>query len=124
MAKKPYTITTNTPDRIIRIKLYVPVTRQLACHFTHDIAQLEKNTKSSGILYDMRGAPNISSVMDNYAFAYEDLPRLKLSRQQRRAVLADPEDDSHHFPETFIRNTGHQLRVFKDEHQAICWLKA
>ncbi len=83
---------------------------------------LSRATNIKRLLTDVRGAPNISSVYQNYEYAYKDMIDLKLQRDVRSAILVDDADTTHDFLETVVRNAGYNLQVFRSESAAIAWL--
>jgi hypothetical protein len=74
-------------------------------------------------LYDLRNAPNIESVTSNYEFAYKEMPKSPLDANATVALLADPEDRSHDFVETVMRNAGFNVRLFSEKEEAVAWLE-
>ena len=103
-------------------RVYRPVTISLARRFARAVDELHRQSGIHVFLFDLRGAPNTASVLDNYEYAYEDMAAMNLARNARSALLVDPDDHSHDFPETVMRNAGYIVRLFTDEAEAIAWL--
>jgi len=85
------------------------------------VAARERGIKR--FLTDVREARNVSSVGDNYTFAYEDLAQIDFPRNARVAILSSADDTSHDFVETVSSNAGYPVRLFVDEADAIAWLE-
>lgn len=71
-------------------------------------------------LVDLTDARNVDSVTQTYKYAYEDMktpPGFNLNA--RVAMLVNPEDHSHDFVETALRNAGHNVTLFRDRDLAI-----
>lgn len=100
-----------------------PITMEVARAFT---TALDAASRAHGIkrfLVDVRAAPNVASVLQNYRFANIDMSEMGLQRDVRSATLVAPDDHSHDFVETVSRNAGYGMRLFRDEAAAIAWLE-
>lgn len=49
------------------------------------------------------------------SFFYREMSVLGLSRSIRAAILVNPQDASHQFPETVARNAGYVVKLFREE---------
>lgn len=76
----------------------------------------------SRFLVDVRDATNIASTTEQYQYARRQLVELGVGRTSRIAVLIDPNDPSHGFIETVLRNAGYNCTLFVDEAFALAWL--
>jgi len=99
-----------------------PITLDDAKEFASKVDRLSRATGVKRVFTDVRGAPNVLSVFENYDFAYKILEGLQIQRDVRAATLVDRTDSTHNFAETVIRNAGYNMRLFKDEEAAIAWL--
>ena len=99
------------------------VTSAIAAKFGREAEDFGNNTGVDRYLFDLRGARNIETVSGNFDFAYEKLPETNLSRTSRSAMLSSPEDSSHDFVETLLRNSGYKVRMFKEKQLAVAWLE-
>jgi hypothetical protein len=99
-----------------------PMTVETAREFTQKMDRVSRETGVNRFLSDVREAPNVSGTLENYRYAYKDMPELDLRRDVRAAILADPADHSHDFAETVVQNAGYNVRLFHDEEAAIAWL--
>jgi hypothetical protein len=88
-----------------------------------DAQDIGKNNNINRYLCDLRGAPNIESVSQNYDFAYEGASEAGLSRNARSALLTDPDDNTHNFIETLLRNAGFMVKIFVNREEAVAWLE-
>ena len=73
-------------------------------------------------LIDVTAARNVASVSENYRLAYQTLEEHGIRKQIRIALITDPADDSHDFPETAFHNAGYDFKIFTDKDSAMAWL--
>ena len=107
----------------ISVKVNQPMTNDLGRRLGTDVARLanEKNIKK--FLVDVRKAPNLHSVTDDYVYAYKDMDNFGFTKSMQSALLISPDDSSHDFIATVFRNAGYQVKIFTDENTAISWLE-
>ena len=117
-----YEISLASTGKYIVCRVIGPMTVDIARQFAKDMDQLSRERNIKRFLTDVRNAPNVSDVFQNYTFANKDMADLNLQRDVRAAVLVDPNDKSHDFIETVTQNAGYVVRVFDDENAAILWL--
>jgi len=109
--------------KYILIKVNTPMTIDLGRRCGRDAVELGKRNDIKCYLFDLRGAPNIETVLPSYEFAYRDMEKFDFPKGARSALLTDPGDRSHDFMETVLLNAGYFVRLFTDEHAAISWLE-
>jgi hypothetical protein len=71
-------------------------------------------------LADLTEARNVDSVSKSFKYAYKDAknsPETNLN--MRVSMLVSPEDHTHDFVETVLRNAGHNVTLFRDRALAI-----
>ena len=117
-----YTITISENGQYIICLVTGPITVEIVREFAREIDSLSRAKNIKRLLTDVREAPNISSIYQNYEYAYQDMKNLKLQRDIRSAILAKPADTTHDFVETVVRNAGYNVRIFHDKSAAIAWL--
>ena len=117
-----YTVTISENGQYIICRVTDSMTVEIAREFGREIDSLSRAKNIKRFLIDVREAPNISNVYQNYGFAYKDMADLKFQRHIRSAILADAADTTHDFIETVAQNAGYNVRVFHDESAAIAWL--
>ena len=82
--------------------------------------------KSHGInkfFVDFTKCRNIDSVINNYEFAYNDMPNNEIiDKYAVVAVLVDPNDNSHNFIEVVTSNSGLLMKLFRNKEEAIEYL--
>jgi hypothetical protein len=77
----------------------------------------------SRYLVDGIKSRNISSILENYLFAYENMKNTPgIDKNARVAILVNTDDHSHDFVETVSKNTGFDTTMFRDRNIAIEWL--
>jgi hypothetical protein len=109
--------------KYIVCRALVPVTVEITRDMTQEVAKLAAATGVRNRLIDVRGMPNTMSVSTNYDLAYKDMEEMHIDRSTKVASLQNPDDRSHDFACTAIRNSGFNLRTFTDESEAIAWLE-
>lgn len=119
-----YDISVSKNEKYILVKVNKPMTNNLGRRCGADATELGKSKNIKCYLFDLRGAPNIENVMNNYEFAYRDMDNFHFPRGTRSALLTDPDDKSHDFMETVFRNAGFNVRLFTCENSAIAWLES
>jgi hypothetical protein len=118
-----YTIELSENGQYIRILTREDVSIDMASRWAVESDNMGRAHGIKRFLFDVRGARNIASMADNYAFAYNDLSQLGVDKGARSAILIDRDDSSHDFVETTLRNAGVNVRLFTDEAAAIQWLE-
>jgi len=118
-----YKITVSKNGMHIRVRVDEAMTRVLAVEIAGKLAALSAERGIKNFLYDVRNAPNIESIVDNYTFAQEDMAEMGLDRGANAAILTREGDTSHDFVETAMRNAGYDTRLFTNERAAIAWLE-
>ncbi|PKO11710.1 MAG: hypothetical protein CVU39_27885 [Chloroflexi bacterium HGW-Chloroflexi-10] len=117
-----YTIAISENGQYIICRVIGSMTVEIGQEFAKEMDSISRANNIKRFLTDVREAPNISSIYQNYEYAYKDMIDLKLQRDIRSAILADTADATHNFLETVARNAGYDVRVFHDESAAIAWL--
>jgi hypothetical protein len=97
-------------------------TVEVAKQFTIELDRVSRATGIKRFMTDVRNAPNVSNVFQNYNFVNTDMTELELQKDVRSAILVTATDKSHDFVETASRNAGYNVRVFDDEETAAAWL--
>ena len=108
--------------KFVRVIVEGDVTTESAREFTMAATEFGKKEGIELYLVDGRNSRNVLSTTDNYYYAYREMSTMPLNRTARTAILADKDDSSHDFVETVSQNAGYNVRVFKDEQQAVAWL--
>lgn len=114
-----YTIDLSEDETYIILKYVGSITRQTAIKASEESHALGRKMAIRRYLVDALEARNTENLLDNYAFAYEDLKQAEIDRGACIALLVNPQDDSHDFIETLLRNAGHDVTLFKNRDQAI-----
>lgn len=117
-----YRISISENGKYIICRVIGAMTMKTAQAFGKEMLKLARTKDIKRYLTDVREAPNISTTYDNYKFAYEEMDKLGLQRAHRSAILINPDDSSHNFVETTLKNSGFNVRIFHDEDAAIAWL--
>jgi hypothetical protein len=97
------------------------MTRSLAESLGLGAMHLGNRKNINKYLYDLRNSRNKESVNANYIFANQDLKRLEPNPSNKIAMLTSPNDKSHDFIETVLRNAGYDVKLFVNESEAIAW---
>ena len=100
-----------------------PYTAELARSLAEELVRFGEKQGVVGCLIDIRGTTSVSSVVEKYEFAYKNATGSGLPHRWRYAFLMDQGDDSPDFIETVMKNAGYVFQIFKNEDEAIEWLK-
>lgn len=123
MVAADYTVSVSKDGKYILVDVKQPMTSELGRRCGMAAAELGRAHDIRFYLFDLRGAPNIQSVLPNYEFAYNELQSFGFPKDTRSALLTDPHDRSHDFMETLFMNAGYNVRLFTDETAALTWLE-
>ena len=120
-----YTISPSEDGKYIVLKYFGDVSRKLSIERVIEAHALGEKLGINSYLVDLTEARNIDSIPDLYTYAYEDTKIASgFNLNARVALLADPDDHSHDFVETVLRNAGHNVVLFRDRESAIKHLLA
>jgi hypothetical protein len=79
--------------------------------------------KINRYLMDVTNARNVDSVVKNFHFAYEDMKTTNgIDQTAMVASLVDPDDHSHDFVETVLKNAGFNFKIFRNRQKAVDFL--
>ena len=117
-----YTISVSESGQYIVITVQGRLTIQLATEYTLEAHRRAAELGLTRFLVDARNAVNVESTVTNYEYAYHDLTKQQLNPNAGVALLVAPADHSHDFIETVSRNAGFNVRLFRDEAQAVRWV--
>ena len=118
-----YEVTLSNDDKYILVRVDRPMNNALGVECGRAATALGKAHGVNRFLFDLRGAPNIETVLPNYEFAYKGLESFGFPKDSRSVLLTDADDRSHDFMETVFVNAGYTVRIFSDESAAIAWLE-
>ena len=118
-----YLITPSEDRAYILIETRGDMTRLLAIQQNIEAHQLGKELGINRYLSDLTESTNVDSVVNDYEFAYADMQtEPAIDRYARVAMLVRPDDHSHDFIEVLAKNSGLNVRLFRDREQAIEYL--
>ena len=109
--------------KYIIVRVNEDMTRTLAESLGLEAMHLGIKKNLSKFLYDLRNSRNKETINTNYIFANQDLKRLNPNPANKIAMLTSPNDKSHDFIETVLRNAGYNVKLFIVEEEAIIWLE-
>lgn len=118
-----YTVGISESGKFIHLRVEGEVSVELARKWAAEMHEMSLASGVHRFLSDVRGARNVSSILENYMFAYKDAPELSLDRNARVAILTSPDDQSHDFVEVTLQNAGYNVKLFRDESSAVQWLE-
>lgn len=119
-----YDISVSDHKTYIHVRVNKPVTLQVLIGFMYETAEKANEYGIDNFLFDLRQAPNRTSVFAHYDFAYNQSKRLGYKLHSKHVLLISSEDmDDYYFVETFLINAGYQGKIFTDESAAIEWLE-
>lgn len=91
--------------------------------FAADAIRKGKLNNIDKYLVDVRGAPSVVGSLKQYFFGSEEVDQFGLGKKSKIAIIADKDDESHHFIETGLLSAGHACRLFGKETEALKWLR-
>ena len=109
--------------KYIIVRVNEDMTRTLAESLGLEAMHLGIKKNLNKFLYDLRNSRNKETINANYIFAKQDLKRLDPNPANKIAMLTSPNDKSHDFIETVLRNAGYNVKLFIIEEEAIIWLE-
>ena len=118
-----FEITTPEDKVWVHIKIHAIMTSDLQDRLAKDLNVVAKATERSRFLVDLTEVRNMISTLDQYKFAYEEMPQYRLEQPMKLAGVNSSDDHSFNFSETVFRNAGYDFRLFKDTESAIQWLE-
>lgn len=92
--------------------------KSIARHVNKALAENHRQNQ----LFDLRDCKNDDKVANNFYFANEDSKEIELVTDSLVAYLVANSDYSHDFVATAMRNSGFNVKVFRNEQEAINWL--
>ena len=115
-----YRVWPSDDGKYIILEVQGDIDRSAAMEFNLAAHTLGRKLGIDRILLDMTASRNVESVTSAYKFAYEDMSDPPgIDRNARVAVLVSPEDHSHDFLMTVVRNSGLNATLFHDRQAAI-----
>lgn len=118
-----YTITPSDSGDYIITKVHGEIDRTFGLHLAIESQAHGDKVNIRKFLIDVTESVNVDSVIDQYRFANSDLTESnELDHYSRIAVLVSPDDHSHDFIETVVRNVGINLRLFRNRQEALSFL--
>lgn len=117
-----YEIKLSDSGKYFIVSVNSDMTRELAEQVGLEATHLARKNNINLFLYDLRNSINRESVNSNYIFAKQDINRIQPDYANKIAMLASPNDQSHNFVETVLRNAGHNVLLFRDKEKALEWL--
>jgi hypothetical protein len=114
-------VNTVSPDgKYIIQKIVGEIDAEIALDLNRETHALGHRLGINRYLTDVTECRNTDTPLDNYNFAYSDMPdNPGIDRSARVALLVAPEDHSHDFVETTCRNAGLNVTLFRDRDEAI-----
>ena len=118
-----YTIELSENRKFFRIRPKVPITTKIVRQWAVELTEMSHAHGILHFLFDVRDVKNVSTILENYMFSYNEAEELKLQKNVRSAILVNQEDESHDFVETTMKNVGYNVRLFTDEASALKWME-
>ena len=115
-----YTIYPSEDRKYIVLKHWGDMNREFGLKRVIQAHKLGAEIGINRYLVDLTEAINIDSATKTYMYAYEDLKApSEIKPNACAAMLVSPDDHSHDFVETVLRNAGHNVTLFRDRELAI-----
>lgn len=108
----------------LNIRVKEAVTPDLLKEFVEETANSSNKNGINKFLFDFQQAPNKTSPIVFYDFAYDKSKRLGFKLGSKHALLVGLENrNDYSFVETILVNAGYQSKIFTDEKDAIEWIE-
>ena len=115
-----YTIKPSEDRQYIVLKHWGEINGELAMKRILETRRLGAKLGITRHFVDLTEAMNVDSVTKTYKYAYKDMKTPPgINQNVRVAMLVNPEDHSHDFVETVLRNSGQNVTLFRDRELAI-----
>ena len=118
--KLEYQIALSDDGSYLRITFLVDMTNELVERSFVEGTRLSEETGVLKHLVDVTRVRSAQRPKDMYMLTYK---QLSVWRNFTIAVVTHPDDKSHDFIETLLFNIGATGKVFKNEDEALAWLK-
>lgn len=90
-----------------------------AFQFTTESYKLGKRLGITKYFVDLRNSRNIQKVGDKYHLVNQDLINVpEINKGAKVSCIVNPDDHSHDFIETLMRNSGFNFTIFRDINEA------
>lgn len=120
-----YEISVSDHKTYLHIRVNKPVTFELLERFIRETADKANIYKINNFLFDLRQAPNQTSMINHYDMIYEQSKKFGFKPSSKHALIISREDKrDYSFVETVLINAGYKSRMFLDELSAIEWLES
>ncbi|MFO7583870.1 MAG: hypothetical protein R6W69_03995 [Anaerolineales bacterium] len=117
------TNTVSPNGKYILQKIVGEINAEIALELNRETHTLGHRPGVNRYLTDVTECRNTDTPLDNYNFAYSDMPdNPSIDRSARVALLVAPEDHSYDFVETACRNAGLNVTLFRDRDEAARYL--
>ncbi|MFO7584917.1 MAG: hypothetical protein R6W69_09315 [Anaerolineales bacterium] len=114
------TNTVSSDGKYIIHKIVGEIDARIASELNHDLVEMGRRYNINRYLTDLTECRNVDSLVDNYNYAYRDLPADPvIDPSARVALLVSPEDHSHDFVEVTCRNAGFDVTLFRERDAAV-----
>lgn len=118
-----YKIILSANKKYITCHVNTPMTVELSHSMCKKKLELGRTSGINRYLMDVRNAPNISKVSENYQFCKHDILQYNPPKDAKAAILIDPDDRSHDFTEFAMQKSGFNIKIFEDFNEAVAWLE-
>jgi hypothetical protein len=119
-----FEISISKKNTYLNISVKEVVTAELLKGFIEETAKESKKSGINKFLFDLRQAPNQTSLGTHYDFVYDKSQKLGFSPGSKHALLTNLENmDAYRFVETILLNAGYQSKIFTDKKEAIEWIE-
>jgi hypothetical protein len=119
-----FEISISERETYLSIRVKETVTAELLRGFIGKTAERSKKSGIIKFLFDLRQAPNQTSLGVHYDFVYERSRELGFEPRSKHALLVSSEHTyDYSFVETILLNAGYQSKMFTDERDAIEWVE-
>ena len=119
-----FDISISESETYLNIRVIEVLTPELLEGFIGETAKKANKIGINKFLFDLRQAPNQTSLGVHYHFVYDQSKKLGFKPGSKHALLVSSENmTDYSFVETILLNAGYQGKMFTDDKVAIEWVE-
>jgi hypothetical protein len=119
----PSTVQLSKDGRYVIQTITGDITPALSIEYNRAAHVFAKQHGVNRFLSDLTKSQNVASVIENYDFAYQEMPQdPDIDPLARVALLVRPDDHTHDFVVTAMRNSGLIISLFNKRKEAVEYL--
>jgi len=120
-----YSIKVSEEGDCILVDVNGNIDGKIALQFTTESYKLGKESGITKYFVDLRNSRNIQKLGDKYHFVNQNLIKVpEINKGAKVSCIVNPDDHSHDFIETLMRNSGFNFTIFREINEALDHLQS